>query len=112
MRLVVEILTGTLFYVHVGSDATIGDLKREIGSQQNLPHDRLILILDTNQSPMNGGDEEDGASLSDDGASLSDDGASLSDCGVKDGSHIYLFFSPVDDASTHHFLYNFDILQG
>ncbi|GKV13290.1 hypothetical protein SLEP1_g24320 [Rubroshorea leprosula] len=105
MRLVVEILTGTLFYVHVGSDATIGDLKREIGSQQNLPHDRLILILDTNQSPMNGGDEEDGASLS-------DDGASLSDCGVKDGSHIYLFFSPVDDASTHHFLYNFDILQG
>ncbi|GLT27752.1 hypothetical protein SLA2020_027270 [Shorea laevis] len=98
MRLVVEILTGTLFYVHVGSDATIGDLKRVIGSQQNLPHDRLILILDTNQSPMNGGDEEDGASLS--------------DCGVKDGSHIYLFFSPVDDDSTHPFLHNSDILQG
>lgn len=97
MRLVVEILTGALFYVHVDNDATIGDLKREIGSQQNLPHDRLILILDTNQSPMNGGDQEDEAPLS--------------DCGVKDGSHIYLFFSPVDDASTHPFLYNSDILQ-
>jgi hypothetical protein len=30
MRVVVENLTGTLFYIQVGNDATLADLKREI----------------------------------------------------------------------------------
>ncbi|KAB1226350.1 hypothetical protein CJ030_MR1G020567 [Morella rubra] len=87
MRVVVESLTGTLFYIQVGNDATLADLKREIEAQQELPFDRLILILDTNCSLL----------MSDDG-----DGVSLVHCGVQDGSHIYLFFSPLDDGSAHH----------
>ena len=91
MRVVVENLTGTLFYIELGNDATLADLKKEIEDQQNLPSDRLILILDTNRSHR----------MNDDG-----DGVSLVDCGVQDGSHIYLFFNPLDNGSTHHFVLN------
>ncbi|KDP41157.1 hypothetical protein JCGZ_03651 [Jatropha curcas] len=91
MKVAVEILTGSLFYVQLGNDATVADLKREIGAQQKLPHDRLILFLDNNQSRFI--NNEDG------------DGASLVDCGVLDGSHIYLFFNPPEDGSTHHFVF-------
>jgi hypothetical protein len=73
MKVVVENLTGTLFYIQVGNDATLADLKREIEAQQKLPY---------------GGD-----------------GVSLMDCGVQDGSHIYLFFNPLDDGSSHHFVF-------
>ncbi|EEF35166.1 uncharacterized protein LOC8270263 [Ricinus communis] len=90
MKVVVEILTGTLFYIQVGNDATIADLKREIGAQQKLPHDRLILFLDNSRSSLI---DEIG------------DATSLVDCGVHDGSHIYLFFNPLDDGSTHHFVF-------
>ncbi|KAG2712250.1 hypothetical protein I3843_04G107500 [Carya illinoinensis] len=86
MRLVVENLTGTLFYIQVGNDATLADLKREIEAQQELPFHRLILMLDTNHTPLM--------------TSTDEDGVLLMDCGVKDGSHIYLFFNPLDDAST------------
>ncbi|GMY18524.1 Ubiquitin domain containing protein [Fagus crenata] len=89
MRVVVENLTGTLFYIELGNDATLADLKKEIEDQQNLPSDRLILILDTNRSRR----------MNDDG-----DGVSLVDCGVQDGSHIYLF--PLDDGSTHDVVFN------
>lgn len=90
-----EILTGTLFYIQVGNDATVADLKREIGDQQKLPHDRLILFLDNTQNRLI---DEDG------------DAAALVDCGVHDESHIYLFFNPLEDhgsSSTHHFVFNF-----
>ena len=91
MRVVVENLTGTLFYIELGNDATLADLKKEIEDQQNLPSDRLILILDTNRSRR----------MNDEG-----DGVSLVDCGVQDGSHIYLFFNPLDDGSTHDVVFN------
>lgn len=90
MKVVVENLTGTLFYIQVGNDATLADLKREIEAQQKLPFDRLILIRGTDLRPL----------MTDDG-----DGVSLMDCGVQDGSHIYLFFNPLDDGSTHNFVF-------
>ncbi|KAF3443718.1 hypothetical protein FNV43_RR13408 [Rhamnella rubrinervis] len=83
MRVVVENLTGTLFYIQLGNDATVAELKREIEAQEKLPCDRLILVLDTNL----GCDP-----IHDDGG-----GASLVDYGVRDGSHIYIFFNPLDD---------------
>ncbi|KAK3184345.1 hypothetical protein Dsin_031631 [Dipteronia sinensis] len=47
MKVTVEILTGPLFNIEVGDDATIADLKKEIAAQQELPSDRLILTLDS-----------------------------------------------------------------
>lgn len=92
MKVVVENLTGTLFYIQVGNDATVEDLKREIEAQQKLPCDRLILILDADRCPLMTTEEEK---------------ASLVDCGIQDGSHIYLFFNPiVDDESNDHFVFN------
>jgi hypothetical protein len=88
MRVAVEILTGTLFYIQVGDDATVADLKKEIEAQQKLPQDRLILFLDNKQNHL----------INEEG-----DGASLVGCGVQDGSHIYLFFDPLDtDESSSH----------
>ncbi|CAK9133536.1 unnamed protein product [Ilex paraguariensis] len=87
MRLVVEILTGKLFYIQLGDDATVEDLKREIGAQEKLPRDRLILILNGELSHL-----------------MNDNELSLLDYGVQDGSHVYLFFDPLDDCSFHHFL--------
>lgn len=52
MRLVVEILTGILFYIQLDNNATVADLKREIEAQQELPQDRLIMFLDNNQSHL------------------------------------------------------------
>lgn len=93
MQIVIEILTGKLFYIQVEEDATVADLKKQIGAQENLPHDRLLLMLDI--SLMNQNE------------------ASLVEYGVRDGSHLYLFFnSPVVDnnassnssSTDHHFL--------
>ncbi|KAK7257525.1 hypothetical protein RIF29_31559 [Crotalaria pallida] len=84
MKVVVENLTGTLFYVQVGNDATVEDLKREIEAQQKLPCDRFILVLDADHSPLMRKDEEN---------------ATLVDCGVQDGSYIYIFFNPLDNES-------------
>ncbi|KAG5242077.1 ubiquitin family protein [Salix suchowensis] len=93
MRVAVEILTGTLFYIQVGNDATVADLKKEIEAQQKLPRDRLILLLISNKRRHLINEEGDGATLV--------------DCGVQDGSHIYLFFGPVDhhDESTDHLVF-------
>ncbi|KAJ8749400.1 hypothetical protein K2173_018892 [Erythroxylum novogranatense] len=87
MKVVVEILTGALFYVQLNNDATFADLKRDIAAQQNLPHDRLILCLENSQNNhlIIRHEEE----------------ASLIDFGIRDGSHIYLFFSPLDDGSVN-----------
>lgn len=90
MKVVVEILTGNLFYIQVGNDATVGDLKKEIEAQENLPRQRMILVVDKNQSHPRINDE---------------DAASLVDCGVQDGSHIYLFFSHLEDESPYHHVF-------
>ncbi|KAL7124412.1 hypothetical protein ABFS83_14G046800 [Erythranthe nasuta] len=82
MKLVAEILTGSLFYVEVKEDDTVGDLKREIGDQENLPTERLILILN---------DSCNNRTLMDNNET------SLKDYGVRDSSHIYIFYEPVDD---------------
>ena len=92
MKVVVEILTGNLFYIQVGNDATVGDLKKEIEAQENLPgdhrmRDRMILIVDhKNQNHL----------------ITEEDGASLVDCGVQDGYHIYLFFNLLEGESPYH----------
>jgi len=98
MKVVIENLTGTLFYVQVGNDATVEDLKREIEAQLKLPCDRLILILDADCCPLMTKDEEK---------------ESLVDIGIQDGSHIYLFFNPIDDESTKHCVFTLpDFLLG
>ncbi|CAN6562488.1 unnamed protein product [Malus baccata var. baccata] len=92
MKVVVENLTGTFFYVQVGNEATVADLKREIDAQQKLPYDRLILILDTHS------DNRHCSRLMNDDV----DGVLLVDYGVCDGSHIHVFLNPLDDGSTNH----------
>ncbi|KAI5344855.1 hypothetical protein L3X38_012732 [Prunus dulcis] len=77
MKVVVENLTGTLFYVQVGNKATVADLKREIESPTEAPL-RPHLIKDDV------------------------DGVLLVDYGVQDGSHVYMFVNPLDDGSTDH----------
>lgn len=88
MRLVVDILTGILFYIQLDNNATVADLKREIEAQQELSQDRLIMFLDNNLSHL---------IIYQDG-----DRTSLVDCGIQDGSRIYLFFDPLHDESPHH----------
>ncbi|KAK3445950.1 hypothetical protein EUGRSUZ_A01721 [Eucalyptus grandis] len=82
MKVVLEILTGILFSADVPGDGTVADLKQVIGAQQKLPCDRLILLP---------GDSDRRHPIKDD-----EDGAPLVDVGIKEGSHIYLFFKPVD----------------
>ncbi|CAI8616087.1 unnamed protein product [Vicia faba] len=98
MKVVVENLTGTLFYVEVENDGTVEDLKREIEAQMKLPCDRLIIILDDICWPLITKDDEK---------------ESLVNCGIQDGSHVYIFFIPVDDESTQHFVFTLpDFLVG
>ncbi|XVF71457.1 hypothetical protein PTKIN_Ptkin12aG0039100 [Pterospermum kingtungense] len=92
MNVVVEILTGTLFYVQVNDDATVGDLKKEIESRENLPGDRMIMTVDDHHKNQNQVISEE-------------DGTSLVDCGVQDGSHIYLFFSVPEGESPYHHVF-------
>ncbi|KAL6493116.1 hypothetical protein OROGR_032875 [Orobanche gracilis] len=82
MKLVAEILTGTLFYVEVEEDATVRDLKRKIENQENLPSDRLILILDTERQQR---------------ILMDKDQVPLKFYGARDWSRIYLFFRPLGD---------------
>lgn len=83
MRVAIEILTGKLFYIQVNDNATVLDLKKEIGVQEKLPHDRLILILYSDL--------------------MNENEASLVNCGVQDGSHLYLFFDSLKDCSNYEF---------
>ncbi|KAG2397312.1 hypothetical protein LR48_Vigan08g118300 [Vigna angularis] len=87
MKVVMENLTGTLCYIEVKNDATVEDLKKEIERQQKVAGDRLILVLHgDNESLIIGKEEEN---------------MSLFDCGIQDGSHIYLFFNPLNHDSIH-----------
>ncbi|KAK4387536.1 hypothetical protein Sango_2360200 [Sesamum angolense] len=79
MKLVAEILTGSLFFVEVEDNATVGDLKKKIGEQEHLPTRRLILILNADERLLLNGND-----------------VCLKDYGVQDSSHIYIFFKPLD----------------
>ncbi|KAF9588082.1 hypothetical protein IFM89_007323 [Coptis chinensis] len=83
MKLVVEILTGTLFHIQVDDEATIGDLKREIGAHEKVSLDRFFLVHDDNQDCL-----------------MHENGA-LVEYGIEDGSHVHLCFIPLDDESPH-----------
>ncbi|KAF4394426.1 hypothetical protein CsatB_020744 [Cannabis sativa] len=90
MKLVVEILTGTLFYIEVGSDDTVSDLKRQIAAQENLPYDRLILTLLSNDGNHN-------RPINDEYVEAAGSRVTLADHGIHDGSHIYLVVAPPDE---------------
>lgn len=81
MRLQVESLTARFFYVDVDDDAKTADVMRVIGEQENLPIDRLILVLYHN--------EDNQVILT------TEDETPLADYGVQDGSLLYLFFTSV-----------------
>ncbi|KZV20197.1 ubiquitin family protein [Dorcoceras hygrometricum] len=84
MKVVAEILTGGLFYVEVEEEATAKELKEKIADQENLPINRLILMLDAEQRDF-----------------MNKDDISLKEYGVQDGSHVYIFFEPLPhDSST------------
>ncbi|KAF7142100.1 hypothetical protein RHSIM_Rhsim06G0158900 [Rhododendron simsii] len=88
MKVVVEMLTGTLFFVQVSDNATVADLKREIGAQENLPHDRLILILGGDLTRL-----------------VNENDISLVDYGIRDWSHVYLILAPlIGDGSSNNVL--------
>ncbi|QCD87909.1 hypothetical protein DEO72_LG3g2450 [Vigna unguiculata] len=89
MKVVVENLTGTLFYIEVKNDATIEDLKKEIETQQKLPGDRFILVLHAHNESLIMGKEQEKLSLF--------------DSGIQDESHIYLFFTPLNHDSIVNF---------
>lgn len=72
---------GKLFYIQVGNNATVLDLKKKIGAQEKLPVDRLILLMYENL--------------------MNENESSLVDYGVEDGSHVYLFFNTQKDGLTH-----------
>ncbi|KAK4429165.1 hypothetical protein Salat_1216700 [Sesamum alatum] len=78
MKLAVEIFTGPLFYVEVDDASTVGNLKKEIGTQENLPSHRLVLILNVDERSL-----------------LDNEDVSLKECGVEDGSHLYVLFEPL-----------------
>ncbi|KAM7277321.1 hypothetical protein ACFE04_019187 [Oxalis oulophora] len=88
MKVSVEILTGGFFYIELanGTGSTVGDLKKAIAAQENLPEDRMIFVLkDTEQQ-------------------FSDDETLLLDYGVQDESHMYLLFTMPDPIDTNHVL--------
>lgn len=83
MKVVAEVFTGSLFYVEVGEDATVGDLKKEIEKQENLPGNRLMLLLDSDKRYL-----------------LDRDEAALKYYGVEDSSHVYIIFKPPDTVAS------------
>ncbi|GER44322.1 ubiquitin family protein [Striga asiatica] len=78
MELVAEILTGSLFSLKIEEDATVQDLKNKIGNQENLPTQRLILMLNADDNHY----------------LLDNDQSPVKDYGIRDGSRIYIFFQP------------------
>lgn len=87
MRVTVEIFGSRFFYIDMGDDdCTIADLKTKIGEQENLPFDRLILLMRHSNgiSTIMTGDED-----------------YLHHYGVGDGSLVYLFFSNLGENDDH-----------
>lgn len=74
MKLGVEVLTGSLFYVEIDEEETVCSLKKKIASKMEIEASRILL---THR----------------DGHLLKDDQCSLSEYDCRDGSNIYLFFT-------------------
>ncbi|CAH9077943.1 unnamed protein product [Cuscuta europaea] len=95
MKVTVEILMGRVFDVQVEKDATVEDLKREICIQDERlrPENRLFFLMHLD------GDGDHCLMCDADGDGdgerclMCDDEAPLVDYGVRDGSHVYLFFT-------------------
>ncbi|KAK6792879.1 hypothetical protein RDI58_011960 [Solanum bulbocastanum] len=80
MQVVVEIMMGTIFHIQVGDNATVLDLKIAIHNQENVPANRILLLLD----------------IGDDHLLMNDDQKPLSEYGVQDGSRFQLIFKPFE----------------
>ncbi|TMW91783.1 hypothetical protein EJD97_013892 [Solanum chilense] len=80
MQVVVEIMMGTIFHIQVGDDATVLDLKIAIHNQENVPANRILLLLD----------------IGDDHLLMNDDQKPLSEYSVQDGSRFQLIFKPFE----------------
>lgn len=78
MRVAIEIFGSRFFYIDMGDDdCTIADVKRKIGEQEDLPFDRLILLIRHSNGTITIMRDED----------------YLHHYGLCDGSLVYLFFS-------------------
>ncbi|KFK31129.1 hypothetical protein AALP_AA6G071700 [Arabis alpina] len=82
MKLNVEIITGTFVDTEVSENATVKELKEKISTEMKLPVKRLILVV---------GNEEERRMLMDDG-----DEMILRDLGIREDTHMYLFFMHLD----------------
>ncbi|KAK4722884.1 hypothetical protein R3W88_013117 [Solanum pinnatisectum] len=80
MQVVVEIMMGTIFHIQVGDNATVLDLKIAIHNQENVPANRILLLLD----------------IGDDHLLMNDDQKALGEYGVQDGSRFQLIFKPYE----------------
>ncbi|KAJ0261976.1 Ubiquitin-like superfamily protein [Hirschfeldia incana] len=83
MKVNVEIITGTFIDAEVSENATVKELKEKIAKEVKLSMKRLILLV--------GGGEEIRRMVKDD-----EDEMELTDLGVKEDSHMYLFFKHPD----------------
>ncbi|KAK6919383.1 Ubiquitin-like domain [Dillenia turbinata] len=84
MKVAVENLTGTQFYIQVDEQAKVCDIKKEVVEKENLPIDRIVLF-----HYMDGRNEM-----------MAEDERPLADYGVEDGSHIYLVIKAIDNVCT------------
>lgn len=82
MRVSVEIITGTFINTEVGENATVKELKEKIANEVQLSVRRLILVV---------GHEEQRRMVRED-----EDETMLIDLGVREDSHMYLFFKHPD----------------
>lgn len=73
-------MMGTIFHIQVGDDATVLDLKIAIHNQENVPANRILLLLD----------------IGDDHLLMNDDQKPLSEYSVQDGSRFQLIFKPFE----------------
>ncbi|CAN6834239.1 unnamed protein product [Brassica oleracea] len=82
MRVSVEIITGTFINTEVSENATVKELKEKIAKEVQLSVRRLILVV---------GNEEERRMVMED-----EDETMLIDLGVREDSHMYLFFKHPD----------------
>lgn len=83
MKVSVEIITGTFIDTEVSENATVKELKEKIATEVKLSVKRLILVVKDG--------EESRRLVKDD-----EDEMKLIDLGVKEDSHVYLFFKHPD----------------
>ncbi|RID69560.1 hypothetical protein BRARA_C01648 [Brassica rapa] len=83
MKVNVEVITGTFIDAEVSENATVKELKEKIATEVKLSVKRLILVVED--------EEESRRFVKDD-----EDEMKLIDLGVKEDSHMYLFFKHPD----------------